>query len=89
MDEAARERARLDELRARGVISADPEPEDVEYEDEDVEEVDDEPEAETPKTTAEIYGARELERQKHEHELYRAATRGVAAHAAEQARRIW
>ncbi|MEH0582823.1 hypothetical protein QA942_01415 [Streptomyces sp. B21-106] len=90
-DEELREQARLNELRARGVITAeDEEPdEDEEYDVVVEDEVDEEPEAEEPKSTAERYAARELERQKHEHDLYRAATRNVAAHAAQQARRIW
>ncbi|MEH0587406.1 hypothetical protein QA942_26300 [Streptomyces sp. B21-106] len=73
-DEELRERARQNELRARGVISVDTEPEGIEdeYEDEEVEE---EPEVEEPKSTAQLYAEREMERQKHEHELYRAATR--------------
>ncbi|MEU3546282.1 hypothetical protein [Streptomyces longwoodensis] len=68
-DEAARERAQMGELRARGVVSADDVPEDDEefedqYEEEPAEDDDGE---ERPPTTAELYAERERERQQAEH----------------------
>ncbi|MPY34102.1 hypothetical protein FNH09_23490 [Streptomyces adustus] len=73
-DEALREQARVNELIARGVIAADPEPEDLE--EEDVEYEDEEPEddeEDVPQTTAEKYAAIERER--------RAAERAVNVRA--------
>jgi hypothetical protein len=76
-DEELREQARLSELRARGVISAvDEEPDEdeefevlVEDEAEDVEEA--------APSTAEIYAARERERQQAEHAATLAAHRSA------------
>lgn len=80
-DEALRQQARMNELRARGmwVPSDDEETEGAEDEfeeyddtDEEVEEVDDE---ERPRTTAEIYAARERKRIEAERVANRAAWR--------------
>lgn len=87
-DEEARERARLSELRARGVISAEAEPEDEEeYEDEEdvVEEVEEEDE---PVSTAEIYARRERLRIKAEHKANLTAHRGSTWALGQQAARI-
>jgi hypothetical protein len=60
-DEAARERARLNELQARGVISAEADEPDIDEDEADQEEVP-EDEADIPLTAAEIYAARALGR---------------------------
>lgn len=84
-DEAARERARRDELRTRGVWvpsddeEAEAEPEDVE--DYDVEVDDEETEEEQPQTTAELYAARERVRIAAEREANRAAWQSSTASA--------
>ncbi|MFJ2964249.1 hypothetical protein ACIPIC_18360 [Streptomyces collinus] len=67
-DEELREQARLGELRARGIISAEDDEPDVD----EVEEYEEEPEAEgdaeeAPLTTAERYAAVEMERREAEH----------------------
>ncbi|MEU5195234.1 hypothetical protein AB0G86_14430 [Streptomyces scabiei] len=78
-DEALREQARLNELRARGVIAADPEPEDVEetYEEEVLVDEDDEFEDGQPLSTAERYAAVERERRAAEAKANRAAQGGA------------
>ncbi|MFD4790537.1 hypothetical protein ACFWN1_26490 [Streptomyces sp. NPDC058459] len=82
-DEALRERARMDELRARGVISDDSEPDEAEeYDVEEYEEevVEDDDEEGQPVSTAELYARRERERQKAEHAVnVRAQTGAVRA----------
>ncbi|WP_405525235.1 hypothetical protein OG426_19450 [Streptomyces canus] len=87
-DEEARERARLSELRARGVISADPEPEDEEVEEYDEEVVDEADEAEEPTSTAEIYAARERLRIKAEREANQRAWAGSTWSLGEQTSRL-
>lgn len=66
-DEALREAARLGELRARGVITPDPEPEDLEDDEGQDDEVLDEVDEEEAPSTAELYARRERARQKAEH----------------------
>lgn len=80
-DEAARERARRSELRARGVwVPSDNEDtETAEAEADDVEEYDEEVEEETvdaPRATWEVYAARERQRIAAERVANRAAWRG-------------
>jgi len=78
-DEELRMRARMNELRARGVIGADEEPDDEEeYDDtEQVEEFEEEPEDDDENvSTAELYARRERARQRAEHKATVAAHRG-------------
>lgn len=87
-DEEARERARLSELRARGVISADPEPEDEEVEEYDEEVVDEDDEEDEPTSTAERYARRERERIKAEREANQRAWAGSTWSLGEQTSRL-
>ncbi|MCX4858953.1 hypothetical protein [Streptomyces canus] len=90
-DEEARERARLSELRARGVISADPEPEDIEEEDayeEPEEVVEEDDEEEEPTSTAELYAARERLRIKAERAANQQAWAGSTWSLGEQTGRL-
>ncbi|WP_019072393.1 hypothetical protein [Streptomyces hokutonensis] len=76
-DEELRTRARMNELRARGVIGADPEPDDEEEYD-DTDEVEEyEEEGEQPVSTAERYARRERERQEAGRHAALAARRGA------------
>ncbi|MGW3134388.1 hypothetical protein [Streptomyces sp. NPDC001139] len=82
-DAAARERARLSELRSRGLWTPLDEEDaeevdeaEAEEEFEEVEEDDVEDDQEEPKSTAELYAARERQRIKAEHEANIAAWRG-------------
>jgi hypothetical protein len=91
-DEELREAARLGELRARGIITPDPEPETAveeddegtdEYEEDEVVEEDDE-----PTSTAERYARRERERIKAERVANRRAWAGASWTLGEQAGRL-
>lgn len=90
-DEALRQEARKNELRARGLWVPGDEPEADEEEEfeepeEEVEEADEEAE---PKTTAEVYAARERARQRAEHGAILKAHQGSTWATVQQARRIW
>lgn len=78
-DEELREQARMGELRARGVIAADPEPEDAEaeYADDEPEPDEDVEEDGEPLTTAQRYAAVERERRAAEAKANRAAQSGA------------
>jgi hypothetical protein len=76
-DEELRQAARMRELQARGVITADSEPEDVEEEDVEDEEPEADGEEEQPLTTAERYAAIERARQTADRQATMAAHRGA------------
>lgn len=92
-DEELREAARLSELRARGIITPDPEPEDLEDEfDEEVDEEemepeeDEEDEEDKPLTTAERYADVEVKRRAAEHEANLVAHKSAGQQAVPQVR---
>ncbi|MEU9264580.1 hypothetical protein AB0E04_03875 [Streptomyces sp. NPDC048251] len=78
-DAELREQARMNELRARGVVTPDAEPEDVEdeYDEDQEDEILDEDDEEEAPSTAELYARRERARQKAERAATLAAHRSV------------
>jgi hypothetical protein len=89
-DEELRQQARMGELRARGVIAAEPESEGAEdeYEEYDDEAPEDAEEDDEPVSTAERYARRERERQRAEHQATLTAHRGSTWALGEQAARL-
>jgi hypothetical protein len=85
-DEELREAARLSELRARGVITPDPEPEDLEDEFDEEELESEEDEEDAPLSTAERYAAVEVKRRAAEHEANLVAHKSAGQQAVPQVR---
>lgn len=85
-DEELREAARLSELRARGIITPDPELEDAEDKFDEEEPEPEEDEEDAPLSTAERYAAVEVKRRAAEHEANLVAHKSAGQQAVPQVR---